>query len=660
MPMFPTNWSDDGWSYDGNYWVDENTGLIYEADEVWVDPEDNETWIIGTEVWVDPDDGEYHAVEDTWVDPEDGETHSTDDVWVDPDDGEYHAVEDTWVDPEDGETHALDDVYVTYDGDYHPEDELWSDDDGGMFWMWGATYEDPDKPYHGQDELFSVYYYDDAMFFTANDTGHEYYYTNGTLWDEPDRNDDDDEFCDPLGNCKNRYKRSEDAHDEPWVEFDFEEWDDEEYGGAFGTASAVALVLAAIAFMLGCAMTARLLFKRHQRLQKLQLRLASASTEPAGADADEKLVLEKALQLSVEQKISLTAATKQLLQQQGRALEAPNQNTLAVPHPPPTAPPPVLLPGAVSAALATDATGRTIAEAERISLLKAYLASGGGEAAPAQQQPAGADGAAHGGGLPPTLTLALTQEFGVQRPGAPPPTPAELLQFGAVLVAEGEARAVALQEKASAADATAMSDFDAPSSLDVPRTPPPAMPAAPVLPMMPMGGGGGGGFETVQDAGHSDATVEQLDVRGGDQPAALSESYSMQLSETTADAGQDERQKRILESAAALEQTKAFKHAAKVGELAALPLDDLVTRSLDETEARMRRANRLVLGLALKAPTVVVKVKIPPGGKPGKKMQVEGPDGTQHTVVIPKGKKAGDVWEAAVPVPRPTAKVVPA
>ena len=111
-----------------------------------------------------------------------------------------------------------------------------------------------------------------------------------------------------------------------------------------------------------------------------------------------------------------------------------------------------------------------------------------------------------------------------------------------------------------------------------------------------------------------------------------------------------------------LQQTRAFKHAAKAGELSSLPLDALVSRSLDETEARMRRANRIVIGLALRAPrsTVVVHVTIPPGGKPGETMQVEGPDGEQNTVVIPKGKQAGDVWDAAVSVPRPTAKVAPA
>ena len=45
-----------------------------------------------------------------------------------------------------------------------------------------------------------------------------------------------------------------------------------------------------------------------------------------------------------------------------------------------------------------------------------------------------------------------------------------------------------------------------------------------------------------------------------------------------------------------------------------------------------------------------VRVRIPPGGKPGKKMQVQGPDGKEHVMVIPAGKKGGDMWEASVPV----------
>ena len=55
----------------------------------------------------------------------------------------------------------------------------------------------------------------------------------------------------------------------------------------------------------------------------------------------------------------------------------------------------------------------------------------------------------------------------------------------------------------------------------------------------------------------------------------------------------------------------------------------------------------------------MVKAKIPPGGKPGKKMTVQGPDGQEHSFTIPKGKKAGDTWEVEVPVeedePKPAA-----
>ena len=48
--------------------------------------------------------------------------------------------------------------------------------------------------------------------------------------------------------------------------------------------------------------------------------------------------------------------------------------------------------------------------------------------------------------------------------------------------------------------------------------------------------------------------------------------------------------------------------------------------------------------------TATVRVKIPPGGKPGKAIRVQGPDGTQHSMSIPPGKKAGDTWDVQVPV----------
>jgi len=51
--------------------------------------------------------------------------------------------------------------------------------------------------------------------------------------------------------------------------------------------------------------------------------------------------------------------------------------------------------------------------------------------------------------------------------------------------------------------------------------------------------------------------------------------------------------------------------------------------------------------------TATVKIKIPPGGKPGMKMNVQGPDGQEHTVVIPPDKKAGDMFDAEVPLLHP-------
>tara|TARA_B110001452_G_scaffold266088_1_gene272091 strand:+ start:1049 stop:1231 length:183 start_codon:yes stop_codon:yes gene_type:complete len=48
--------------------------------------------------------------------------------------------------------------------------------------------------------------------------------------------------------------------------------------------------------------------------------------------------------------------------------------------------------------------------------------------------------------------------------------------------------------------------------------------------------------------------------------------------------------------------------------------------------------------------TAVVKVRTPPGGKAGESMKVLAPDGQEHAVKIPPGKKGGDVWEVSVPV----------
>lgn len=45
----------------------------------------------------------------------------------------------------------------------------------------------------------------------------------------------------------------------------------------------------------------------------------------------------------------------------------------------------------------------------------------------------------------------------------------------------------------------------------------------------------------------------------------------------------------------------------------------------------------------------VVRTRIPPGGTPGSTMAVQGPDGQQHTVTVPPGKKAGDIWEVELP-----------
>ena len=47
-----------------------------------------------------------------------------------------------------------------------------------------------------------------------------------------------------------------------------------------------------------------------------------------------------------------------------------------------------------------------------------------------------------------------------------------------------------------------------------------------------------------------------------------------------------------------------------------------------------------------------VTVKIPPSGKAGATLRVVGTNGVQHTIVIPKGKKAGDLMEVEMPEPQ--------
>ena len=46
--------------------------------------------------------------------------------------------------------------------------------------------------------------------------------------------------------------------------------------------------------------------------------------------------------------------------------------------------------------------------------------------------------------------------------------------------------------------------------------------------------------------------------------------------------------------------------------------------------------------------TAVVKVRVPPGGEAGTSMKVLAPDGQEHAMKIPPGKKGGDVWEVSL------------
>ena len=54
------------------------------------------------------------------------------------------------------------------------------------------------------------------------------------------------------------------------------------------------------------------------------------------------------------------------------------------------------------------------------------------------------------------------------------------------------------------------------------------------------------------------------------------------------------------------------------------------------------------------AEMLVVRVQIPPGGAPGTQMAVSAPDGGEHTVTIPQGKRSGNMWEVSVPPLAPT------
>ena len=111
------------------------------------------------------------------------------------------------------------------------------------------------------------------------------------------------------------------------------------------------------------------------------------------------------------------------------------------------------------------------------------------------------------------------------------------------------------------------------------------------------------GFETRAD--HSavmPAEQEQLTLReetrgGGGGGYDAGAHARMELMEKTSDAKiplSGDGAKKLLESAAALSQTNAFKRARSKGEK--LNLDELVAKSLEETESQMRRANKWSLG----------------------------------------------------------------
>ena len=343
--------------------------------------------------------------------------------WYHPDTGEEYHIDDVWVDPNDT-------------NNVQAHDEYWFDDDG-----------EGDEHIVIEDRLYTVEREgDDDEYWMSYADSAEYYVTNsstGELWVEPDASDDDDEHCDPVtGDCVNRYSRTDDRGDEPFWEFDTEEWDDEEIGGLAGvTLGGMTFIVGGVCccICISSCLLVRALSRRRRRLRMLKESLVVGTSDPTSREARELLLLQNAVRLSLAEQVSLSEATTQLLQKQG-LLNAANQIARPVQD---KSKQPVRLPAALLFALTTDSAGQSVPEAERLKLLKEYLSYGEtlrsqGRSGPIATTPLAVV-------LTPSVLLAAFAEHD-KRTGKPPATVPEALASLKAATTELMGKGVSLTE----------------------------------------------------------------------------------------------------------------------------------------------------------------------------------------------------------------------
>ena len=98
---------------------------------------------------------------------------------------------------------------------------------------------------------------------------------------------------------------------------------------------------------------------------------------------------------------------------------------------------------------------------------------------------------------------------------------------------------------------------------------------------------------------------------------------------------------------------KLFTGGSKSGKSAAQPTTDAAATPAKATATpplEPSGAKKPAAAAAVAAP-LTVKVKVPPGGKPGKQIAVDGPDGHRHVIKLPPSAKPGAVIEVEVPPP---------
>ena len=343
--------------------------------------------------------------------------------WYHPDTGEEYHIDDVWVDPNDT-------------NNVQAHDEYWFDDDG-----------EGDEHIVIEDRLYTVEREGDGdEYWMSYADSAEYYVTNsstGELWVEPDASDDDDEHCDPVtGDCVNRYSRTDDRGDEPFWEFDTEEWDDEEIGGLAGvTLGGMTFIVGGVCccICISSCLLVRALSRRRRRLRMLKESLVVGTSDPTSREARELLLLQNAVRLSLAEQVSLSEATTQLLQKQG-LLNAANQIARPVQD---KSKQPVRLPAALLFALTTDSAGQSVPEAERLKLLKEYLSYGEtlrsqGRSGPIATTPLAVV-------LTPSVLLAAFAEHD-KRTGKPPATVPEALASLKAATTELMGKGVSLTE----------------------------------------------------------------------------------------------------------------------------------------------------------------------------------------------------------------------